>query len=41
MTLLMQTVKPALSRQSTFIPVDFVQQIIPSTFEYALFNYLR
>ena len=28
--------KPDLSCQSKFIPIDFAQQIIPSTFEYAL-----
>jgi len=28
--------KPDLSCQSKFIPIDFAQQIIPGTFEYAL-----
>jgi hypothetical protein len=32
----MANYKPDLSCQSKFIPVDFTQQIIPGTFEYAL-----
>lgn len=32
----MANYKPDLSYQSKFIPIDFAQQIIPSTFEYAL-----
>jgi len=32
----MANYKPDLSCQSKFIPIDFLQQIIPGTFEYAL-----
>ena len=32
----MANYKPDLSCQSKFIPIDFSQQIIPGTFEYAL-----
>ncbi|WP_413699091.1 hypothetical protein ACLKMH_16305 [Psychromonas sp. KJ10-10] len=32
----MANYKPDLSCQSKFIPIDFAQQIIPGTFEYAL-----
>jgi len=33
---MMANYKPDLSCQSKFIPIDFAQQIIPGTFEYAL-----
>ena len=32
----MANYKPDLSCQSKFIPIDFSQQIMPGTFEYAL-----
>ena len=32
----MANYKPDMSCQSKFIPIDFLQQIIPGTFEYAL-----
>jgi len=32
----MANYKPDLSCQSKFIPIDFSQQIVPGTFEYAL-----
>ncbi|WP_354625206.1 transposase [Psychromonas sp. MME2] len=32
----MANYKPDLSCQSKFIPIDFAQQILPGTFEYAL-----
>jgi hypothetical protein len=32
----MPNYKPDFSKQAKFIPVDFTEQIIPGTFEYAL-----